>query len=456
MAGDDDPKPSALPKDNADKEDPFINDPLDEFRGFTEEDIQNVMADFNPTLMDISFTENMPPPSMSTLPLPTDVDQTQLMHELDLSITDYNINDEFDGMSSFVDDDYSISWDMFDPSNDDPNGNINNDVVPQEIRNDNVGETTRLEVSTRVFGDVNGPNFETGGPSTMPPPISSDRMFVVSDPNYVCPCCTMLREIVHVKEREISNTLIIFGGIGFLCHALLLTQLLPSDPMEPLPQPQPQPLRYHLNDLTMEEVKKFIEDYCSQREASGLSLMQDTNAAFYQAMSVNSIFNQWPEPLLTLPTCPEVPLPLVSPDEALDVRPAVPLRIGPREQATTNVRKERKNRKPMKEKTPLAAQRARTKKMTVRDFRMHFHLPIETAADDLDVCPTVIKKICREGGLKRWPYRKIKSCQTRIELLKKSLCKAKDGEAKARIEAEIERLQRDIERICSDALRNAK
>ncbi|XP_010420284.1 PREDICTED: uncharacterized protein LOC104705893 [Camelina sativa] len=447
MAGDDDPKPSALVKDNADEEDPYINDPLDEFRGFTDEDIQNVMADFNPTLMDISFTENTPPPSMC-LPLPTDVDQTQLMHELDLSITDYNINDEFDGMSSFVDDDYTISWDMFEPSNDDPNGNINNDV-PQEIRN--VGETTRLEVSTRVFGGANGPNFETGGPSTVHVPRIADRMFVVSDPNFVCPCCTMLREVVHAKEREIMNTLIIFGGTGFLCHALLLTQLLASDPMEPPPQPQPQPQRFYLNDLTMEEVKNFIEEYCSERVASGLTLMQDTNAAFYQAMSVNSIFNQWPEPMLALPTCPEVPTSLVSPDEALGVRP-VPLNVIPREQATTGVPKERKKRK----QTPLAAQRERTKKMTVKDFRMHFHLPIESAAREMKVCPTVIKKICREGGLMRWPHRKIKCLLTRIESLKKSLCTAKDGEAKARIEAEIERLQRDIERICSDALKNAK
>ncbi|XP_010453763.1 PREDICTED: uncharacterized protein LOC104735633 [Camelina sativa] len=448
MAGDDDdPKPSALERNNADEEDPYINDPLDEFKGFTDEDIQNVMADFNPTLMDISFTENTHPPSMS-LPLPTDVDQTQLMHELDLSITDYDINDEFDGMSSFLDDDYTISWDMFEPLNDDPNGNINNDV-PQETRN--VVETTRLEVSIRVFGDANGPNFETGGPSTVHVPRIADRMFVVPDENSVCPCCTMLRELVHVKEREIRNTLIIFGGIGFLCHALLLTQLLASDPMEPPPQPQPQPLRYYLHDLTMEEVKNIIEDYCSERVASGLTLRQDTNAAFYQAMSVNSIVNQPPEPMLTLPST-DVPLPLVSPDEALDVRP-VPLRVGLREQATTDVSKERKKGK----QTPLAAQRARTKKMTVKDFSEHFHLPIEAAANEMKVCPTVMKKICREGGLMRWPHRKIKSRLTKIETLKKILLStAKEGEEKARIEAEIERLQRDIERICSDALKNAK
>lgn len=188
MAGDD-PNSSALEDDE--DEDPYT-DPFNGFGRFTEEDLQNVMADPNPNLMDMSFTENTTPSSVFPT-LPMDVDETQLLHELDLSITNYDINDEFDGLS-FVDDGFTISWDMFEPSNDDLNEPSNNDVsgeICNENGNNNIGETTTLEVSTRVFGDANGPDFETGGTSTM------------SDGIIVCTCCKILRELVHAKGINI-------------------------------------------------------------------------------------------------------------------------------------------------------------------------------------------------------------------------------------------------------------
>lgn len=36
----------------------------------------------------------------------------------------------------------------------------------------------------------------------------------------------------------------------------------------------------------------------------------------------------------------------------------------------------------------------------------HFSLPLSDAANNLGVCVSVLKKICRENGLDRWPYRK--------------------------------------------------
>lgn len=45
--------------------------------------------------------------------------------------------------------------------------------------------------------------------------------------------------------------------------------------------------------------------------------------------------------------------------------------------------------------------------MKLKDFSVYFHLPIHEAARKMNVCPTVIKKKCREGGLSRWPYRKV-------------------------------------------------
>ncbi|CAE6103962.1 unnamed protein product [Arabidopsis arenosa] len=431
MAGDD-PKPSA-PKDNGYED--LYNDPFDGFGGFTDEDLINIMSDLNPNLMDMSFTEHTSPPVFPTLPL--DVDDTQLLHELDLSITNYDIKDEFDSLSC-VDDGFTISLDMYDQPNDDLNDY--NDV-PGEIGNDNgksiVDESTRLEVSTRVFGGANGPDFDIGGSSTMPVPVTP----TISDGVHVCGCCKMLRELVHLKKEVERNTLNIFGGIGFFCHAVLLTELLFPDSMERQPQ------TIHLQGLTMEEVKKFIEDYCSHRVASGLSLVRDTNAAFYQAMSANFISNQ-STPMLTIPSPTDVPMSLVSPEEARPVPPAPP-HVGLREQSTTKLPKQREKRK-----TPLAAQRERTKQMTLKDICQLFDLPIEQAAKEMKVCVTVLKKICRKGSLRRWPHRKIKSLQAKIEALKTLLLTATDGVVKARAEAEIERLQRHIDKICSDILKN--
>lgn len=54
-------------------------------------------------------------------------------------------------------------------------------------------------------------------------------------------------------------------------------------------------------------------------------------------------------------------------------------------------------------------QRERTGKLTLKDLRNYFNLPIEEAARRLRLCPTVVKKICRKYGLNRWPYRKVSS-----------------------------------------------
>ena len=44
----------------------------------------------------------------------------------------------------------------------------------------------------------------------------------------------------------------------------------------------------------------------------------------------------------------------------------------------------------------------------------YFHLPIDEAAKRLNVGLSVFKQQCRDIGIQRWPYRKIKSLQTMI------------------------------------------
>ncbi|KAL8512450.1 hypothetical protein ACS0TY_018794 [Phlomoides rotata] len=47
-----------------------------------------------------------------------------------------------------------------------------------------------------------------------------------------------------------------------------------------------------------------------------------------------------------------------------------------------------------------------------------FSLPLSDAADSLGVCPSVLKKVCYENGLVRWPYRKFQAGKS-IEEIKK-------------------------------------
>jgi hypothetical protein len=46
-------------------------------------------------------------------------------------------------------------------------------------------------------------------------------------------------------------------------------------------------------------------------------------------------------------------------------------------------------------------------KMTRRDLEGAFHMPLSTVAAHFGVSQTFIKKVCRENGISRWPYRKV-------------------------------------------------
>ena len=48
----------------------------------------------------------------------------------------------------------------------------------------------------------------------------------------------------------------------------------------------------------------------------------------------------------------------------------------------------------------------------------YFKVSIQTAAKQLGVGLTILKKRCREMGIERWPYRKIKSLDNLIESMK--------------------------------------
>ncbi|KAJ1618389.1 RWP-RK domain-containing protein, partial [Pavlovales sp. CCMP2436] len=51
----------------------------------------------------------------------------------------------------------------------------------------------------------------------------------------------------------------------------------------------------------------------------------------------------------------------------------------------------------------------RNKGLSFADVSQHFHLPITQAAETLTVSVTLVKRVCRENGVSRWPYRKLQS-----------------------------------------------
>lgn len=48
-------------------------------------------------------------------------------------------------------------------------------------------------------------------------------------------------------------------------------------------------------------------------------------------------------------------------------------------------------------------------KLSLNDVKTHFGKPIVKAAQDMGVCVTTLKKLCRMMGVERWPYRPARS-----------------------------------------------
>lgn len=56
-----------------------------------------------------------------------------------------------------------------------------------------------------------------------------------------------------------------------------------------------------------------------------------------------------------------------------------------------------------------------SKKLTRKIISQYFYMPITQAARQLNVGLTLLKKRCRELGIRRWPHRKLMSLQTLIK-----------------------------------------
>ncbi|KAI3454673.1 hypothetical protein Pfo_011336 [Paulownia fortunei] len=74
-----------------------------------------------------------------------------------------------------------------------------------------------------------------------------------------------------------------------------------------------------------------------------------------------------------------------------------------------------------------------SKKLSRKTISQYFYMPITQAARELNVGLTLLKKRCRELGIRRWPHRKLMSLQT---LIKNEFGK-EEGEGKLRESLEI-------------------
>ncbi|KAJ6833788.1 uncharacterized protein M6B38_338825 [Iris pallida] len=80
---------------------------------------------------------------------------------------------------------------------------------------------------------------------------------------------------------------------------------------------------------------------------------------------------------------------------------------------------------------PLPAPPQRTAsnggRLSLDDISTYFNLPIAEASSILGVCTSVLKRICRENGIVRWPYRKFLAGKT-VENIKKDAAREKSKE----------------------------
>ncbi|KAI3896223.1 hypothetical protein MKX03_017065 [Papaver bracteatum] len=301
------------------------------------------------------------------------------------------------------DDGDQFDWDTENPvMNDDNDYNFNNspdvDFTTNGVEDENpeyVGD----------MGDEVETNFVV--PSSVWPPVPS--------PFNYCSYCHVLREIIHENGAN-SMKLEIHGRIGFICHAIheMRTSVINGPPI----------VNHKMVDFTMqsmESVKQFIVHYCQNRTQEGYVLLQDPLSVYYDAIcyGLNWFHN-------------------VHPDE----RNPPP--------GNTEARQEEANMNDTRTPRPgLSSQRKRTKALTLNDLTRRFHVPVITAAKELQICTTVLKKKCRQFGVKRWPSRTVISKTKRLSILETIL---REGNGNRNANSEIETLRKQLEDIyaCRD------
>ncbi|XP_028807013.1 uncharacterized protein LOC114761909 [Neltuma alba] len=247
------------------------------------------------------------------------------------------------------------------------------------------------------------------------PEVSQLQYWPENPVPFLCSCCQVLREIIHTNGIKFSK-LEIHGRLGVISHAILRQNISVGSSGDQ---------QIHMLDFcrkSMEDVKNFLRQYCAEKNAAGYFTVQDPLSAYYEALCIGM---EWNEDLN---------------DEFLGTYAD---NSGAASDETEDMDRTAR--------ASLSTQRERAGKMKLSDFRDVFHLPIEEAARQVNLCPTVVKKICRKEGLARWPHRKIKSIERKINILRGTLNSA-EAASRAQTEAEIERLKGEMIDHCGGVI----
>ena len=239
---------------------------------------------------------------------------------------------------------------------------------------------------------------------------------------YLCSCCQVLREIIHANGIQFEK-LEIHGRLGLITHAIHHQTPVNGNPPT-----------YQIIDFcrrSLDEIKKFLAQYCVEHTLAGYFILQDPMSAYYETLCTGldwiEDFNM--DGLL-------VDNNQNSSDEMVEQEG---------ENVASNGTPDKKN---------LSEQRKKAGKLKLSDLCDSFHLPIEEAAARVDLCPTVVKKTCRKAGLARWPHRKVKSLLKQIALLGTQLDR-QDPATRATTEEEIHRLKTEMIQHCGGQIPTA-
>jgi len=76
------------------------------------------------------------------------------------------------------------------------------------------------------------------------------------------------------------------------------------------------------------------------------------------------------------------------------------------------------------------------KLITAAELREYLHLPAKDVAKELGMCLTSLKKVCRQHGILRWPYRRLKMIDRKIQSLEHHIAEGTEDEDDVRRQLE--------------------
>ena len=88
-----------------------------------------------------------------------------------------------------------------------------------------------------------------------------------------------------------------------------------------------------------------------------------------------------------------------------------------------------------------------TQKIQLEDLRQYFDMPIVEVAKRFGICTTLLKKICRKSGIRRWPHRQIRSISKSIDGLRTARQAATSAASSQRYDKQIAELEARLQDV---------